>query len=41
MKQVGKYWLGLIMIVGLAIIAVAGGDVRSSPLFPIPLYSYG
>ena len=29
------------MIGGLAVIAVAGGDVGSSPLFPIPLDSYG
>ena len=41
MNQIRKYWLGLIMIGGLAIIAVAGGDVGSSPLFPIPLDSYG
>jgi len=41
MNQVRKYWLGLIMIGGLAVIAVAGGDVVSSPLFPIPLDSYG
>ena len=27
MNQVRKYWLGLIMIGGLAVIAVAGGDV--------------
>ena len=41
MNQVRKYWLGLIMIGGLAVIAVAGGDAGSSPLFPIPLDSYG
>jgi len=41
MNQIRKYWLGLIMIGGLAVIAVAGGDVGSSPLFPIPLDSYG
>ena len=29
------------MIGGLAVIAVAGGDVGSSPLFPISLDSYG
>ena len=28
------------MIGGLAVIAVAGGDVGSSPLFPIPIDSY-
>jgi len=28
MNQVRKYWLGLIMIGGLAVIAVAGGDVE-------------
>ena len=41
MNQIRKYWLGLIMIGGLAVIAVAGGDVGSSPLFPISLDSYG
>ena len=41
MHQIRKYWLGLIMIGGLAVIAVAGGDVGSSPLFPISLDSYG
>ena len=41
MNQIRKYWLGLIMIGGLAVIAVAGGDVGSSPIFPIPLDSYG
>ena len=41
MNQIRKYWLGLIMIGGLGVIAVAGGDVGSSPLFPIPLDSYG
>jgi len=41
MNQIRKYWLVLIMIGGLAVIAVAGGDVGSSPLFPIPLDSYG
>ena len=41
MNQVRKYWLGIIMIGGLAVIAVAGGDAESSPLFPIPLDYYG
>ena len=41
MNQIRKYWLGLIMIGGLAAIAFAGVNVGGLPEFPVPLQSYG
>ncbi|MBC8259592.1 MAG: putative Na+/H+ antiporter [SAR324 cluster bacterium] len=40
MNQIRKYWLGLIMIGGLAAIAVASGNATTVVSFPTPLEAY-